>query len=30
LPGYLAAPGRADAQRSAPPPRMTGSGRYLP
>jgi DNA-binding HxlR family transcriptional regulator len=29
LPGWLAAPGRPEAQRTAPPPRMTASGRYL-
>ncbi len=30
LPGWLAAPGRPEAQRSAPQPRITASGRYLP
>jgi DNA-binding HxlR family transcriptional regulator len=30
MPGWLAAPGRREAQRTAPPPRHTASGRYLP
>jgi DNA-binding HxlR family transcriptional regulator len=29
LPGWLAAPGRPEAQRNAPPPRVTASGRFL-
>ena len=28
LPGWLAAPGRPEAQRTAPPPRITAAGRY--
>jgi DNA-binding HxlR family transcriptional regulator len=30
LPGWLDAPGRPEAQRTAPPPKVTGAGRYLP
>ena len=30
LPGFLDAPGRPEAQRTAPPASITGGGRYLP
>jgi DNA-binding HxlR family transcriptional regulator len=30
LPGWLSAPGRPDVRESAPPPRITSAGRFLP
>src|SRR3989440_7547282 len=30
LPGWLTAPGRPELRESAPPPRITGAGRFLP
>jgi len=30
LPGWLSAPGRPEARRTAPPPRITSAGRFLP